>query len=544
MSHRQSLYHHYFNTVSGYNVQGFKKKAKDDNYTGKQIKSFLNKLDNQQKFIQRKTIPRYPILNTKKNQSWEIDLIDFSKPQYTVANGKWKYILVIIDQATRFVWTRPLVTKTPEATLEVFKDIVGDTTSKPIEKKPQSKLPSHFQKALSSSLVINKNEGSVSPNVTKIKPKFLLSDWGSEWKGVFEEYLERLGIRHVTEYSVWYHCPFVERVIQTLKRMLGKYFETNNTTKWYRVIEDITTNYNTKIHSALQDTPSHVYHHPAAFEEAVKFMKHNYEIKVKKVRKEQAKLPKLHPGDKVRMKKYMEEGNKDPKAFKKGYETKWSDKIFTVEGNANIGNTVIASPQYFQLVDQRGLFFRGDLLKVHKDAITFKKPIQTTKQYAKQQKEAKRIAKDQKDGIVSSEVNLDAPRPKRNIEEKDYQALNTGEYTESEASASEEEESDEGASDEATSEAEESDEGASDQGASEASASEEEKSDQGASEASASEEEESDEGASDQGASEAEKVEPIKPKSKKSSSTIKASTSVRKSGRKRTQRQFADYVTY
>ena len=101
--------------------------------------------------------------------------------RYEKFNGGYKFILVLIDVFTRFVWTFPLKTLTAREMLKTFKRI----------------LPG-------------------------LKLEKLRTDHGSEFmNGVVNKYLASLGIDHFSTLNEK-KANYAERVIQTLKTKLTK----------------------------------------------------------------------------------------------------------------------------------------------------------------------------------------------------------------------------------------------------------------------------------------------------------------------------------
>jgi hypothetical protein len=228
----------YHDPLQGFNRGNFTRIALSHGYTKPEINKFLDNLSTEQQFHKRLKLQRLPILNLVKNQTWEVDLIDYSDPMYTGANYSWRYVLVVIDQNTRYVWTARLKTKeskentrrTPEI-LQAFEAIIDEANTNPDDPCPH----------------------------------YLLSDKGLEFKGQFKKYLDHGSINHITKYD---HGPHVERVNHTLKNMIGRYWNSHNTYRWYNILDKITKNYNNSYHSSLGDTPYNVYHNESAHKAA------------------------------------------------------------------------------------------------------------------------------------------------------------------------------------------------------------------------------------------------------------------------------------
>ena len=104
----------------------------------------------------------------------------------------------------------------------------------------------------------------------------------------------------------------VERVIQTLKRRLEKYFHHNQTKKWIDAIDQIVQNYNNTPHSAHGLKPVDVTEENS--DDVYKKMFPDRNLTV---------ICKLKIGDKVRK-------IREKTLFEKGYTQNWSDEIYKI----------------------------------------------------------------------------------------------------------------------------------------------------------------------------------------------------------------------
>jgi hypothetical protein len=319
--------------------KSFRKEAKHQHIPESQLKNLVT----EQKFKTHRKNILLPILNLQKNSVWELDLIDFKSPQYANQNQQYQYILTVIDQNTRYVWMRELFAKSPTKVLVALKSIVEEAEA---------------------------------------KPKTILSDKGNEFKGGVKRYLDQNHIKIITKFD---HARFVERAIKTLKGMLGRHFEANNTRKWRRVIQDICWNYNNKIHSSLHDTPYNVYYHDSKRRQANIYMMWNYLKRKRKVEAELSKLPKLDVGDKVRL--------QIDNAYQRSYQEHFSPELYTI--------TEVLPHQYYKLENIQRHYPRCELLKVNPIRLLKKpKPIASKKQLKKALSKAKSQTGTRKAGLT------------------------------------------------------------------------------------------------------------------------------------------------
>ena len=197
-------------------LQGFKGKdyqiAKD--YLNRQSAYYTNHNAPHKKGVykRRKTIV------SGINDQWQMDLLDMSRVDkhvnFPAQNKRYKYILVVIDVFTRYMWTRPLKSKSPT---EVAKS-----------------LESIFR---------------------EYKPNRIQSDEGREFGGAVKTLLNKYGIKlfHSKERDI--KAALVERANGTLRRRFNILWATNQNNKWLPLLDDVTNAYNNTLHSSIGVTP-------------------------------------------------------------------------------------------------------------------------------------------------------------------------------------------------------------------------------------------------------------------------------------------------
>ncbi|KAJ8974988.1 hypothetical protein NQ317_003177 [Molorchus minor] len=169
---------------------------------------------------------------------------------YANENNGYRYILVVIDCYSKYVWTRPLRNKTGIEVTNAMKDVIRKTGSSPTN---------------------------------------LQSDNGTEfYNRNFSALMKSWDINHYSTFSTK-KAAIVERVIRTLKTWLYTEFSARGSYNWLNILPTITRKYNNKIHRTINMRPSEVtsstlleaYSHPKI-----------------------ALKPKYHIGDIVRISKY------------------------------------------------------------------------------------------------------------------------------------------------------------------------------------------------------------------------------------------------
>ena len=144
---------------------------------------------------------------------WTTDLVDYSK--FSKQNKHFKYLLVVIDVFSKFLWVRMLKTKTGLEVANAFREIF--------------------------------KEGR--------KPGKIWSDKGTEFvnrimsKLLKEENIELYHTENEEKSSI------AERVNRTVKEKIAKYFTAHNTTKYYDVLDQIVNEYNNTFHNTIKMTP-------------------------------------------------------------------------------------------------------------------------------------------------------------------------------------------------------------------------------------------------------------------------------------------------
>lgn len=138
---------------------------------------------------------------------------------YAHQNKGYKMIMVVIDCFSKFLWTRPLKTKTGEEITRTFSDILTSTAR---------------------------------------WPKNLQTDQGTEfYNSKFQSLMKKRNINHYNTFTVK-KAAIAERVIRTLKSKLYKYFSLNGTYKWIDVLQQLTKEYNSTRHHKTGFKPEDV----------------------------------------------------------------------------------------------------------------------------------------------------------------------------------------------------------------------------------------------------------------------------------------------
>ena len=144
------------------------------------------------------------------------------------------------------------------------------------------------------------------------RPQTLQTDRGMEFlnKSV-QALLTRRGVHHFSTHNVETKASIVERFNKTLKTRMWRYFTKVQTWRYIDVLPDLMRTYNNTRHRSIGMAPSQV---NARNQEKVWQRMYGHVGEG---------VPKLNVSDRVRISKYKG-------TFEKGYETNWSEEVFTV----------------------------------------------------------------------------------------------------------------------------------------------------------------------------------------------------------------------
>ena len=163
----------------------------------------------------KKNYPTNKIVYNFVDEIWSIDLADFS--DYKTLNNKgFRYIFIIIDNFSNYLWAISLKNKYSQTITHEFSNIL--TTS-------------------------------------KRKPLKIESDRGTEfYNNIFQNLLKSKNIQHYSRFT--YKGPSIaERVIKTIRNLLKKpVFEKGNA-DWLSELPSVIKQYNNSIHHSIKMTP-------------------------------------------------------------------------------------------------------------------------------------------------------------------------------------------------------------------------------------------------------------------------------------------------
>lgn len=237
----------------------------------------------------RKNFKRRRTIIKGLDDLWQMDLAEFG--QYASQNKGYRYILVVIDCFSKFLWTRALKTKSAEEVSKAMGSVLQQS----------QRHPHHIQ-----------------------------SDLGKEFYNTkFQALLTKYNINHYSTFTTK-KASMAERVIRTLKEKLYKAFNLRGTYRWIDILDEVTESYNSTTHSTTKMKPKDI---TKMNEDSVLKSSYTHVKKMDKV--------VFGVGDIVRI-------SKEKALFEKGYTPRWSTELFRVV------KVKLSNPTTYLLEDMQG----------------------------------------------------------------------------------------------------------------------------------------------------------------------------------------------
>ena len=201
---------------------------------------------------------------------WSLEILDLK--DYGPANNRgYRYVLVTIDNFSKFVWTIPIKNKNAQTIEDSFENILISS---------------------------------------KRKPNLIEGDRGKEFcNNIFQDFLNKNDIKLYSRNS-YFGAVFAERFNETIRDLLKRPVFEKGDGNWIDILPTITKQYNNRIHSSTKLTPIQ-----ASLKKNEGFVYENLLDKRKKIK------PKYEIGNLVRTADLK-------KTFSKGDTTIWSYKLY------------------------------------------------------------------------------------------------------------------------------------------------------------------------------------------------------------------------
>lgn len=252
----------------------------------------------------RKKFPRRRTIIKGIHDLWQTDLAEFIP--YAKTNRGYKYILIVINCFSKYLWTAPLKNKTGVEIVNAMTKILRSSTP----------------------------------------PKNLQSDMGKEYYNAsFKNLMKKYNINHYSTFST-VKAAMAERVIRTIKRNIYKMFHLRGKYVWFDKLKEITDAYNNKKHSVIKMKPVDVTKKHE--EHLLNTVYSNIKI---------AGKGKLKLGNLVRISKHKA-------IFDKGYNPSWTTELFKIS-KINITNPVTYLIEDLNGQPIKGGFYEHELQKTN-----------------------------------------------------------------------------------------------------------------------------------------------------------------------------------
>ena len=237
--------------------------------TQKNIKKFINEIYSKP--------PKRNYATNKTNvyhidDIWSLDILDLK--DYGPKNNRgYRYVLVTIDNFSKFGWTSPLKNKNAQTIKDSFENILISS---------------------------------------KRSPNLIETDRGKEfYNNIFQDFLNKNNIKLYSRNSS-YGAVFAERFNRTIRDLLKRPVFEKGDGNWIDVLPKITKQYNNRVHSSTKLSPK-----DASLKKNEVFVYKNLLDKRKKV------IPKFQINDLVRTADLK-------RTFSKGDTTNWSYKLYKI----------------------------------------------------------------------------------------------------------------------------------------------------------------------------------------------------------------------
>ena len=180
--------------------------------TQKNIKIFINEI------YSKGPKKNYATNKTNVNHvddTWSLDILDL-KDYGPKNNRSYRYVLVVIDNFSKFGWTVPLKNKNALTIKDSFEKIII---------------------------------------ISKRKPNLIESDRGKEfYNNIFQDFLNE-NIIKIYSRRTSLGAVFAERFNLTIRNLLQKIVFEQGDAKWIDVLPTLTKQYNSRIHSSTKLSP-------------------------------------------------------------------------------------------------------------------------------------------------------------------------------------------------------------------------------------------------------------------------------------------------
>lgn len=294
------------------------------------IRQFLNNEDpySLMKPI-RRSFPRSNVVVDTIDSMWDGDLADVTN--ISSQNDGYKFLLVLIDIFSRFLFIVPLKNKQHQNITDALKSVFK----------------------------------------TGRKPRTLRTDKGSEFKNRWvKAFWKKEGVHTIYTQNET-NANYAERVIRTMKNLMYRYFIKNRSYHYIDVLQDLVSSYNQRPHRSLgEHAPATVNKKNADEIRLLTYLstkKKKANVNTTKLEKSKESMSmkknkrvfKYKIGDDVRISQLKH-------SFQRDYQQKWTEEHFKVAKRYKRGEIPVYKLKDLADDPIEGTFYESELLKVIK----------------------------------------------------------------------------------------------------------------------------------------------------------------------------------
>jgi len=257
--------------------------------------------------------PRIPVIVEGLQDQYDADLMILR--DLAGANNGYKYVLIVIDVFSRYVWAAPMILKNQEHSLKAFKAIFSGGC--PV-------------------------------------PKRLRTDKGGEFTGKdIDAYFRKLNIQHFLTWNE-IKANYAEKAIQTIKKKMFRYMTFARTRNYVDVLPEIIRSYNRTYHTSIGMSPSDV------SEENEMVLWWDLYGRVNTRNTPKYKKFKYKVGDTVRL-------SRKRTRMEREYDERWTNEIFRVCRRFYNKGIIQYKVEDYSGVEKKGSFYEAELQGVTVD---------------------------------------------------------------------------------------------------------------------------------------------------------------------------------
>lgn len=285
-------------------------------YTLKEVKDWLQTQEVYSSFKPvNHNIARPKVIVPDKFYQLDTDTVNMTR--YSKQNKGYKYILIIIDIFTRYLFTQPLYSLT------------GKEMSKTLEYVLQT---------------------------YNIHPQRVRSDKGSEFISKFvQDFFRENNIIHFTSTNE-VKANIAERVIKTLKAAITKHMFQYKNKKWVDILQEVTKAYNNRYHRSIKMSPAKA----LVTDKSEVFFNQYYTLKNfhrgPNKRKDTPEF-RFNLEDRVKLAKFRT-------AFQREYDQKWTTEVFIIINRQYDQGIPVYQVKDYLNIPIIGKFYENELEKV------------------------------------------------------------------------------------------------------------------------------------------------------------------------------------